>query len=187
MTTNSYLQDLHNQRKTHIEPHNPEWFRLFQSERQILQTIFGDAIIRIEHIGSTAVPGMKAKPIIDILITTSNIDGIDTFNVQMDNIGYIAGGEFGLPGRRFFCKGDKMHCQFHVHVYEDRHTAVEHYLLFRDYMIHHPQEAKNYEDLKTALAFQHPHNRTLYTEGKGKFINDIYTKAEQWKRQNHTL
>lgn len=173
----AYLQQLHNQRKTHIEPYNSEWPKLFAQEAKKLLKILAPAILKIEHIGSTAIPGIKAKPIIDILITTKNIADIDSLTEKMEKNGYISGGEFGLPGRRFFCSGNTKHCYTHVHIYEDNHPSVSTYLTFRDYMINHPNAVKEYEALKTELARKYPHNRSLYTLGKNDFITSIIKKA----------
>lgn len=174
------LQQLHNSRKTHIAEYDPDWILHYEKEARLLQSIFGDVALNIHHIGSTAIPGIKAKPIIDILITTNDINTIDRFDDQMERLQYAVGGEFGLPGRRFYCKGDEEHCHFHVHIYEATNPSVEKYLLFRDYMIAHPTDAKAYESLKTDLATKYPNNRTLYTQSKGDFINQIFIKAAAW-------
>lgn len=174
------LQQLHNSRKTQIAEYDPIWGHQFETEALLLQSIFGEVALDIHHIGSTAIPGIKAKPIIDILITTNDIKTIDNFDDQMEQLDYVIGGEFGLPGRRFYCKGDEEHCHFHVHIYEATHPSVEKYLLFRDYMIAHPNDAKTYESLKTDLATKYPNNRTLYTQSKGDFINQVFKKAAAW-------
>lgn len=174
------LEELHNRRKTYIVNYNPEWLSQFNQEALVLKSIFKDTALTIQHIGSTAIPGIKAKPIIDILITVAKIDPIDNYNRQMENTGYVIGGEFGLPGRRFFCKGDDENCHFHVHIYEDKHPAVQKYLLFRDYLTTHPEEVKEYETLKCNLAERYSNNRTLYTQNKSAYIEGIYQKAAEW-------
>ena len=171
------LQHLHNSRKTQISDYDPNWIHLFETEARLLQSIFGEIALTIHHIGSTAIPGIKAKPIIDILITTHDMEKIDNFDDQLELFNYVIGGEFGLPGRRFYCKGDAQHCHFHVHIYEATNPSVEKYLVFRDYMIAHPRDADEYESLKTDLAIKYPNNRTLYTQSKGEFINNIFKKA----------
>lgn len=174
------LQTIHNNRKTHISEYDPEWIHQFEHESILLQSVFCDTALSIHHIGSTAIPGIKAKPIIDILITTNDIHHVDAFDTPMEKLGYLIGGEFGLPGRRFYCKGDAEHCHFHVHIYEKKHPAVDKYLEFRDYMISHTDEADAYEHLKTDLALKYPNNRTLYTQSKGQFIKEICEKASAW-------
>jgi GrpB-like predicted nucleotidyltransferase (UPF0157 family) len=171
------LQQLHNSRKTYIVDYSPQWAADFKTEAAHLKAIFKDAIFSIHHIGSTSIPAIKAKPIIDILITTKNLEKIDDFDTQMEHQGYVVGGEFGLPGRRFYCKGNQYHCQIHIHVYELSNPVVEKYVLFRNYLIAHPNEVKDYETLKMELAEKYPHNRTLYTQSKSRFIEKILTKA----------
>lgn len=171
------LQQLHNSRKTYIVDYSPQWTSDFESEAAHLKDIFKDAIFSIHHIGSTSIPGMKAKPIIDILITTDNLEKIDDFDAQMEHQGYVVGGEFGLPRRRFFCKGNQDHCLIHIHVYELSNPVIQKYILFRDYLIAHPNEVKDYEALKIELAEKYPHNRTLYTQNKSIFIEKILTKT----------
>jgi GrpB-like predicted nucleotidyltransferase (UPF0157 family) len=177
------LQRLHNQRKTHIVGYNREWSRQFEQEAEILKPLFNQVILSVQHIGSTAIPGIKAKPIIDILITVNAIEEVDPFNSSMKQLGYVIGGEFGLPGRRFFCKGDEENCYIHLHVYEADHPAVQKYITFRDYMIAHPLEAKQYEMLKADLAERYFNSRTLYTQNKSNFIENIYKKAAAWLKK----
>jgi GrpB-like predicted nucleotidyltransferase (UPF0157 family) len=171
------LQQLHNSRKTQIAEYDPNWVHQFEKEARLLQSMLGEVALNIQHIGSTAIPGIKAKPIIDILITTNDINTIDSFDDKMEQLQYVIGGEFGLKGRRFYCKGDDEHCLFHVHIYEATHPSVKLYLVFRDYMITHPDDAKKYESIKTDLALKYPNNRTLYTQSKGDFIDTIFKKA----------
>jgi GrpB-like predicted nucleotidyltransferase (UPF0157 family) len=180
------LQQLHNSRKTYIVDYSPQWASDYKAEATLLKAIFKDAIFSIHHIGSTSIPGMKAKPIIDILMTTDNLERIDDFDTQMEYHGYVVGGEFGLPGRRFFCKGNQDHCKVHIHVYEISNPVIEKYILFRDYLIAYPNEVKDYEALKVGLAEKYPHNRTLYTQNKSAYITKILTKAIKWKNNFHS-
>lgn len=170
------LQELHNRRHTLVVPHNPLWPQSFQPEAAALKTIFGDYALTIQHIGSTAIPGLSAKPVVDILITTPDLDEIDTLDDRMLEHGYVAGGEFGLPHHRFFCKGNDTACLHHVHVYEPHHPSVNQYLLFRDYVSTHVDTAKAYEALKIDLAKRYPHDRTKYTQGKNEFIQEVCKK-----------
>jgi GrpB-like predicted nucleotidyltransferase (UPF0157 family) len=174
------LQAIHNNRKTHISEYDPKWIAQFTNEAALLKRLFGKVASNIHHIGSSSIPDIKAKPVIDILITTQDLRKVDTLDEEMESLGYLVGGEFGLSGRRFYCKGDDAHCHVHVHIYEANHPSVGKYLLFRDYMINHPNDAKAYELLKTDLAKKYPNNRTKYTESKSIFIAEIFTKANTW-------
>src|SRR4051794_14157180 len=106
------------------------WVQLFKSEATKIQEIFKDEIVEIHHIGSTAVPGLKAKPIIDIMPIVQNIEIVDMFNEKMNEIGYEPLGEFGIKGRRYFRKGgeNRTH-QIHIFQFDndvgiERHLAV---------------------------------------------------------------
>ena len=94
-------------RKVVVVPYDPEWAFQFLAESDILTNILKDEIVAIHHIGSTAIPGIKAKPIIDILIEARNINQIDQYHQEFSSIGYEIKGEFGIPGRRFIVKGKR--------------------------------------------------------------------------------
>lgn len=91
-------------RKVVVSPHNKEWFLMFEMESKKIKTICDELIIGIHHIGSTAIPNINAKPVIDIMIEVINIGEVDKLILQMKQLGYIALGENGIPNRRFFCK-----------------------------------------------------------------------------------
>lgn len=131
-------------RKVEVTPYNPQWVAMFEEEASILRTIFGSEISEIHHIGSTSVPGLKAKPIIDIMPVVRDIHRIDAFNGAMIAIGYEPKGENGIIGRRFFQKGGNNRTH-HVHVFESGNPEVERHLAFRDYLREHPEEAKPYK------------------------------------------
>ncbi len=99
--------------------------------------VLGSELLEIHHIGSTSIPGIYAKPIIDILGGARKIEDIDPYNDAMARIGYGARGEFGLPGRRFFVKGVPKRTH-HLHIFESGNTELTRHLAFRDYMIAHP-------------------------------------------------
>ncbi|MFC3746835.1 GrpB family protein [Paenibacillus sp. GCM10012306] len=86
--------------KVRLADYNENWIRLFQDEAEFLKTIFGDEIIRFEHFGSTSVPGLKAKPVIDMMCIVRDIEKVDLFNDKMNSLGYDVAGEWGIAGRR---------------------------------------------------------------------------------------
>lgn len=134
----------------------------------------------VEHIGSTAVPNIRAKPIIDIMVVVEDIISIDqiTEGVMEDDLGYLAGGEFGVASRRFFCKGDDTKCCYHVTVFEMGDKEIRNCLVFRDYMIQFPEEARRYESLKQELVRKYAHDRTMYTKSKTEFVTRTREKAK---------
>jgi len=117
-------------RKISILPYDPLWVQLFNVESENLRAIFGAEIVEIHHIGSTAIPGMAAKPIVDMLPVVRDIQVIDGFNPIMREKGYLPRGEYGLPGRRYFIKGcidERLH---HIHMYQSGHGDIERHLAF---------------------------------------------------------
>jgi len=172
-----------NIRIVEVVPHNPLWEKQFLFEAENIKNILKDQIVNIHHIGSTSIPGIYAKPIIDILVEVQNIDKVDDYNEEMSIIGYISRGEWGISGRRYFIKGlyERTH---HVHIYQKGDSEINRHLLFKDYMINHPEEAKQYENLKKMLANKYRYNPAAYIDGKDEFIKDIDRKALKWKRKS---
>lgn len=166
-----------------VVPHHPDWKRQFKQESQLIQSALADNLIAIHHIGSTAIPGIQAKPIIDILVEVSDIDRVDAQSSALESLGYEAKGEYGIPGRRYFRKqnadGDRTH---HLHIYETATPEVTRHLCFRDYLIAHPGDAQAYGQLKQVLADAHPNDIEAYMDGKDAFIQDMQQKALEWWR-----
>ena len=124
---------------------------------------------------------MDAKPIIDVLLVVHDITKIDSFNRDMQRAGYILKGENGIPGRRFFIKGDELHHTHHLHIFQKGHADIARHLNFRDYLIARPEEASEYAHLKKALANRYPKDIDSYQSGKEQFIRDIDQKAKVWR------
>jgi GrpB-like predicted nucleotidyltransferase (UPF0157 family) len=163
---------------------NEKWDQMFKEESQRLIVVLGDELIDIHHIGSTSVPGLKAKPIIDIMPVVSHIEKIDHYNKQMKEHGYESLGEFGMKGRRYFRKGgdDRTH---QVHVFQlDNKEDINRHLAVRDYLRAHSEEAIQYGDLKENLAKQFPKDIVSYMNGKDKFVKELEKKAMQWYKNN---
>ena len=148
----------------------------------IIRGILSDDLVEIHHIGSTSIPGMSAKPIIDILPVVRDIERVDDYSLQLIQAGYEPKGEFGLPGRRYFSKGIDDERSHHIHTYQVENPAIERHLAFRDYMIAHPEEAMAYSNLKEDLAVKFIHDREAYMDGKDTFIKERVRRALAWKR-----
>ncbi|MBD3109157.1 GrpB family protein [Bacillus sp. AGMB 02131] len=168
-------------RKVEVVSHKAEWKALFLEESEKLKEVFGDEIINIYHIGSTSIPTIYAKPLIDIMVEVADIERIDRYNEQMKQLNYEALGEYGIPKRRFFTKGGDNRTH-HVHIFETGDAEIERHLTFRDYMIAHPQEAQSYSLLKQELAKKFPENMDGYIKGKDSFIKNIDRKAVKWRK-----
>jgi GrpB-like predicted nucleotidyltransferase (UPF0157 family) len=166
--------------KVEVVTYNPTWPELFEAEAALLRQMLGAEVISIYHIGSTSVPDLKAKPIVDVLVEVQDIFRIDAFNPHFITAGYIPKGEYGIPGRRFFIKGSELHRSHHVHIFQSGHPEILRHQLFREYLITHPVDRQAYEDLKLELARRYPANRSAYQDGKAELIKEIDQKAEEW-------
>ena len=170
-------------RKVELQSHAPEWMRQFEVEAERLTAVFQPNLVAIHHIGSTAVPDIKAKPIIDIMVVVHDIEQVDTLNETMGQLGYIAKGENGINGRRYFRKGSDTHHTHHIHTYQEGHPDIARHLNFRDYLIAHPGVAQAYSRLKEELARKYESDPPLYTDNKTDFIRQVEEKAAAWR--NH--
>ena len=168
-------------RRVEVVPHDPEWKKKYEKEASIVRSIFKKEILAIHHVGSTAIPGISAKPIIDILVEVYSIEKVDEFNNDMIEQGYIPKGQSGIPNRRLFIKGSEELRISHIHVFQEEDTEIIRLLNFRDYMIAHPKEAQEYSQLKERLAREFPENIDGYIEGKDAFIKNIDKIAKIWK------
>jgi GrpB-like predicted nucleotidyltransferase (UPF0157 family) len=103
----------------------------------------------------------------------------------MEAIGYQIMGEYGISGRRYFCKDNEIGIRtHHVHMFAVNSAQVKRHLLFRDYLIAHPQEAQQYSELKQKLAKEYPYDIESYMDGKDEFIKEIDKKAAQWHKSS---
>ncbi len=156
---------------------------MFAEEAEKLKSIFGDQIVNIHHIGSTSVPGLKAKPIIDIMPVVKDIGLVDKYNQKMEDLGYDSKGENGIPERRYFQKGGDNRSH-HVHIYQVGSNEIKRHLAFRDYLREQSVEKKNYGELKDKLARQFPYDITSYINGKEHLVKEIELKALKWFKGN---
>jgi GrpB-like predicted nucleotidyltransferase (UPF0157 family)/GNAT superfamily N-acetyltransferase len=141
-----------------LVPYNPLWSKLFEEEKIRLQKVLGDIAIHIEHIGSTAIPEIYSKPIIDILIGVKDLNQFSADHIKkIESLGYIYNSAFEaeLPYRRFFQKSDENHNRtHHIHLVNYPSAWWQRHILFRDYLRQHPDDAREYEAQKLALAKQ---------------------------------
>ncbi len=168
-------------RKIEVVPYDPDWSNRFKMEADEITSVFEQEVVAIHHIGSTAIPSISAKPIIDILVEVKDIKKIDIFNAEMIKRGYQSKGEFGITDRRFFIKGDEVNRTHHIHVFESGHPEIERHLNFRDYMVTHPGEAETYGRLKEELAQKYPEDIEGYIAGKDEQIKRTDRKAKAWR------
>lgn len=173
------------QRRVVVVPYNPDWPAMFDAEAARVCQALNDQTAVAHHIGSTAVPGLHAKPVIDMLVEAADVTKLDARNDAIKSLGYEPMGQFGLPGRRFFRKddtdGNRTH---HVHAYANNNPEALRHLAFRDFMRAHPQWAQRYGQLKQRLAQQYPEDIEAYMDGKDPFIKDAEQRALAWHQAN---
>lgn len=130
-----------------IEPHSSSWPIKYAKEYHLLKSNLGDLVSDIQHIGSTAIPGMRAKPIIDIMVAGKSLDDVGPLHPILQKLGYVYKPDMSSTERLFFRKGDPV--KFHLSITErDRTSYWERQILFRDFLIAHPEYAEEYEHIK---------------------------------------
>ena len=160
-----------------LSPYSADWPRLFEEEKVLLQAAVGPYVLDIQHVGSTSIPGIPAKPIIDIGIAVENFEEAAVCIAPIEALGYTYKGENGIPRRHYFSKGiPRTH---HIHINEINSPAWENHILFRDYLIQHPEVGQEYSDRKLKLAGLHPVYRAAYQAGKDPFIEDVLRAARE--------
>ena len=162
-----------------IEDYNPNWFKDFEQEKRKLLNILNGKMITIEHIGSTSVYGLDAKPILDIAVAVPNLDDVNGFIEPLKQIGYEFVNHIEFPERCFFRKGQWRAGTHHLHLYGIESESWKNQLLFRNYLRKHPDVLKKYYQLKEELAGRFRFDRVSYTEAKGPFIQDVLKKAKE--------
>ncbi|MEM7110882.1 MAG: GrpB family protein [Chloroflexota bacterium] len=162
-----------------VEP-DPQWRATFVEEAIWLAETFGSNFVTAHHIGSTSIPNIKAKPLIDILLVVCQIKKVDDLNHAMEARGYVAYGEFGLAGRRYFPRTINGRRSHNVHTYQFDNPEITRHLAFRDYMIAHPEAAQAYSDLKADLADRFRNDFQAYMDGKDGFIKVYEAEALEW-------
>ena len=171
-------------REVVLVPHDPSWAGLYAQEAALWREVLREEVVDVAHIGSTTIPGIVAKPIIDMLITVRDVARVDDYDATLAAIGYRARGENGIPGRRYFVKGSEELHTHHAHAFAAGSPEVARHLAFRDYLRAHPAEAAAYARFKEALAARFPADPAAYTEAKGPYIREVVARALAWRREH---
>lgn len=166
-------------REVVLAGYDPRWPGMYEEERVLILRATGDRLIAIEHIGSTAIAGLSAKPIIDILAGVRRLSDADTGIEALRGIGYgyVPEYEAQLPERRYFRKGPEGARTHHLHIVEYGERLWRELLLFRDYLRAHPETATQYRDLKQGLVKRLGHDKRAYTEAKTTFVEGVLAEA----------
>jgi GrpB-like predicted nucleotidyltransferase (UPF0157 family) len=162
-----------------LEPHDPAWALAAAWEATTLGAALGSVLVAVHHIGSTSIPGIAAKPILDLLPVVSSLDRLDACRPQLEHLGYEWWGAYGLVGRRYCTKSElvsgrrliQLHCWAATSREIDRHLAV------RDYLRNDRQLADAYETEKRRCQALHPDNSHVYADCKAAWICAVQARA----------
>lgn len=160
------------ERKVELMPYTPMYKEFYLKECKTLEKVLRSNCIDIHHIGSTAIPKILSKPILDILCVVHTLDGIQVFKDEFEKLGLEWKGEFGIPGRLYFVRKAKdgiTHLS-HIHIFEKSNDKIHDHLDFRDYLNAEEKIAKEYEKLKIELKDKFEFEPDNYSKGKNEFI-----------------
>ena len=163
-----------------VEPHNSEWEVTAQQTISKLREILGNTAVDIQHIGSTSVRNICAKPIIDIAVGVRDFRDILGLNAVLEDNGFIFRGQ-DVPDQYLYVCGDKDSRTHHIHTVIYGSKTWNNYINMRDYLNCHKAEAQAYSKLKEKLARLYPDDRNRYTELKSGLIAEILKKANNWR------
>ncbi len=160
-----------------VTDYQPQWPEKYREEEALLREILGENCLAVYHIGSTSVPGLAAKPILDIMPVVKSLEAVDAAAKNLEAAGYEYLGEFGIRGRRYLRKGgeERTH-QVHIFAWSDEENIRRH-LAFRDYLRTHGKEREEYAALKRSLAQQFPYDIDGYCNGKDSFVKRLEQQA----------
>ncbi|HYM40725.1 MAG TPA: DNA polymerase IV [Thermoplasmata archaeon] len=164
-----------------LVPYDPSWPQRFAEEKEAVATALGDRVLAIEHVGSTAVPGLRSKPTIDIMVGIRRLSEAPPCIAALESFGYVyrPDGEATIPERRYFHKGPPGSRTFHIHMVEFASPFWMGHVLFRNFLRAHPDRAAAYASLKQEFAARYTSDRVGYTDAKGPFIEAVLAEARR--------
>jgi GrpB-like predicted nucleotidyltransferase (UPF0157 family) len=168
-----------------LVPHRAEWAGMAKAEGARLKATLGDVLLAVHHIGSTSIPDILAKPIVDISLAVTDLNALDAKEEDVRALGYRWLGEFGIPGRRF-CTLKDHHTgkrTYQLHFFEQDNPELTRHIAYRDYLLTHPDVAKAYEAEKIRAAKAKPNNTIDYNAEKNDWIKHTEKKASAWFAQ----
>ena len=169
-----------------VVDYDPTWRTAFEELSAVLHKYLGDSALAIEHVGSTAVPGLAAKPIIDINVVIESREYLPEIIHNLSTLGYYHEGDNGISGREAFAResadvprdgGREFWPDHHLYVCAQDNYELARQLAFRDYLRSHPEALQQYAELKKDLAQRFEHNRRAYSEGKTEFVLEVVAIA----------
>ena len=172
--------------KVELHPYDEQWVVEFQKEKQILDKLLLGIALDIQHVGSTSIPGISAKPIIDIAVAVKDLDDLEKVIPVLQNAGYDVKNSIQDKGEVLGAKGSP-ECRTHyIHVEPMESEYWNNHILFRDYLLNHPEYIVQYEEMKTQVLEKFK-ERKLYTAHKNDFIKKIIDLAKHEKEVNGTI
>ena len=164
-----------------VVPWDPIWAEMFEEMRGRLARSLGEQAVRIDHVGSTAIPGIPAKPIVDIQVSVPDVEDTDAYRAQIEERGFAL--RYIEPGHRYFRPPPGTPRDFQVHVCQSGSDWERDHLLFRDFLRAHPGEAAEYGRMKMRIADRRRNERITYNDEKQPFILAVLEAAETWARE----
>lgn len=168
-------------RKVELAPHDPDWVEQAAKEGVRLSIALGEALILIEHMGSTSIPGIASKPVIDLVPVVHSLEALDARRSEIETLGYQWRGEFGIAGRRYCTRDIDGVRRYQLHCFEATSPDLHRMRLFRDYLRAHPMEARAYEAEKRLAAAAHPADSLAYNDAKSAWIAACQARAIRWE------
>ena len=174
-------------RKVKVVDYDPNWKKQYKEEENKIKAILGDNCAGLYHIGSTVIKGMKAEPVIDILVVVKKMHMADGKIQEFLDAGYEYKGEYGVEGRRFYVKGgEQPTC--HIHMFEEKCPKdITRFFSVSNYLATHEEERKEFEALKVRLAQEHAEDYDAYCKGKKEYIDSLEEKAVEWQLNQSKL
>ena len=171
-----------------IEPYNPDWPNQARQIAIQLEQALKENLLIVEHVGSTSIPGLSAKPVIDLIPIVKDLNTLDLQQQSIKDLGYQWIGEFGITGRRF-CSltGPEGQRLVHLHFFQKDAENIRRHLAFRDYLRAHPQIAKEYEHEKKRAAALHPNDSLAYNDEKAAWVQKHEKEALAWHYHKNVL
>ena len=165
-----------------LVPYDPGWPDRYSEIASEIRRCLGSRVAEIHHIGSTSIPGLMAKPTIDVMLVVWSLKALDAAQAGLVALGYRARGEYGIAGRRYFPKDEAGERVVNLHAFQAGDESVMRHLRFRDFLLAHPARRQAYENHKRELAPQFPESAGDYADAKTEFIRAVEAEALAWQR-----